>query len=410
MPPRERGREHVLVSRQPIVDGSDQVVGYRIGYATPGQPEPNLPSPSRAIEVLDQVLAVIDSEEYALGTRAFLPVSRQMLLHHGDIPPVDRERVVLCVRHADMLDTTVLNVVAAARRRGYSFELGGLSRPDFDLSLLRHFDIVELAPSNLGDGVLTSLMSTLRLRGTPALASGVASHAQRDQARALGFRWFAGRFYMTPNLLGGQPVPIGSMQTLMKLARLGTDDLELPELIELIERDVGLGVRLLRYVNSNVYGLRVEVRSVRHAARMLGAKGLSRWALVAASVGSGPGIPREQALLALSRARTCELLADHRAWPLDGDLLFTVGLLSAADVIFSMPMGEIVEELSLAGPTGEALLHHGGPAGEILQAVLAYEHGEFDALSGEESLPALSGAYPEGLRWAREALAATPGD
>jgi EAL and modified HD-GYP domain-containing signal transduction protein len=399
-------RQPALVSRQPIVDGAERVFGYLIDYAVASRNGPGSP-PVQAIDVLDEVLTVLEGEEFALGARTLLPVSREMLLHHGDAPPVDRERAVLRVHYADMLDPAVVSVVAAARRRGYSFALDELSQDDFDVSLLRHVDVVELIPSRLGDGTLASLMRTLRLRNTPALAAGISSEVQRDEARSLGFRWFAGPFYTAPNLLGGCPVPIGNMQTLLTLSCLGADDVELDELIELIERDVGLGVRLLRYVGSPVFGQRNDVRSVRHAARTLGAAGLMHWAQVAASVGSESQIPREHTLLALSRARTCELLAGHRDWPVDADLLFTVGLLSAAGTMFSLPMGQVVAELSLTGPTGDALLHRAGPAGEILHAVLAHERGEVGVLSPEQP-PGVSEAHFQGLSWAREALAVVP--
>jgi EAL and modified HD-GYP domain-containing signal transduction protein len=239
------------------------------------------------------------------------------------------------------------------------------------------------------------------------VAAGVATPAQRDQARDVGCKRFVGPFYLTPNLVAGRLVPIGNMQTLVKLARLrGTAD-DLADLIALIEQDVGLGVRLLRYINSAYFGLLGPVRSVRHAAMMLGAKGLARWALVAACVGSRGQIPREQALIALARARTCELLAGHRQRAADPDVLFTIGMLSAVDVIFGITLEQFVRELSLAHSTSEALLHHAGRAGEILRSVIEFEHGNFRATGSDHPLSAHAEAYRAALVWAREAVSNT---
>jgi EAL and modified HD-GYP domain-containing signal transduction protein len=140
---------------------------------------------------------------------------------------------------------------------------------------------------------------------------------------------------------------------------------------------------------------------------MLGAKGLSRWALVAACLGSREKIPREHAIVALTRARTCELLGQNRLRSADPDVLFTIGLLSAADVIFGVTLEQLARELALAGPTSDALLHHGGAAGEILKSVLAYEQAEFEAIAPSPFLTAHAEAYNAALIWARDAVSST---
>lgn len=395
----------MLASRQPVVDGDDRVVGYRIGYALHDEHGVGTPA-AEMLELVDDALSVIGNEEYAAGSRAYLPVSREMLLHRGDVPAVDPERVVLRVRYVDALDPAVVAVVSRARQRGYSFELDELTRTDFDPGILRHFETVEFNLGMLGMEQAAKLMPGLRIRGTAGLAAEVQTREQRDHARALGCRWFAGPFQLTPNLLGGRLVPVANMQTLVKLSRVRGNADDLAELIELVEKDIGLGVRLLRYINSAYFALLGPVRSVRHAAMMLGAQGLSRWALVAACVGSTKQIPREHSITALTRARTCELLGNQRRQA-DPDVLFTVGLLSAVDVIFGMTIEQVVSELSLAGQTADALLHHAGPAGEILRSVLAYERGDFAAVPADHSLSEHAEAYRAALLWAREAVSST---
>ena len=76
----------------------------------------------------------------------------------------------------------------------------------------------------------------------------------------------------------------------------------------------------------------------------------------------------------------CELLGSDRQ-DVASDQLFTVGLLSVADALLEVPLETIVEELPLADEVGAALLRRDGPAGTILDAVVSYEQGEFDAAS-----------------------------
>ena len=140
-------------------------------------------------------------------------------------------------------------------------------------------------------------------------------------------------------------------------------------------------MRLLKYMNSAYFGFSGRVRSITQAATMLGTRGLSRWALIAAALGDSNPISRELALTGLTRARACELVGLDCDASLDRDELFTIGLLSTADAVFRMPMEQVVTELPLDDAVVAALLDRTGPSGEILTSVIAYEHGEFLAPS-----------------------------
>ena len=69
------------------------------------------------------------------------------------------------------------------------------------------------------DGVSTdvaAILPHLRYRGTLALA-GVASHEQREAAKRVGFEWFSGPFFCTPNMLGGTQLSVGDLRTVVEL-------------------------------------------------------------------------------------------------------------------------------------------------------------------------------------------------
>jgi len=83
-----------------------------------------------------------------------------------------------------------------------------------------------------------------------------------------------------------------------------------------------------------------------------------------------------------------------------GDQLFTVGLLSVADALLEVPLETIVEELPLADEVGAALLRRDGPAGTILDAVVSYEQGEFDAASLHSHSRGIATSYRDALGWA----------
>jgi EAL and modified HD-GYP domain-containing signal transduction protein len=99
----------------------------------------------------------------------------------------------------------------------------------------------------------------------------------------------------------------------------------------------------------------------------------------------------------------CELLG-NRDKNLDPDELFMVGLLSAADALLDLPIDSIVAQLPVSDEVSEALQHHTGPAGSILDVVITYERGEFDAASLLAHRSDLAGAYRAALTWAQRTL------
>ena len=55
--------------------------------------------------------------------------------------------------------------------------------------------------------------------------------------------------------------------------------------------DLGLSVRLLRYINSAYVGMAAKVSSVHDAAMKLGSRGVARWALTVTIIGAPNSSP-----------------------------------------------------------------------------------------------------------------------
>jgi EAL and modified HD-GYP domain-containing signal transduction protein len=393
----------LLLSRQPVIDGRDRVAGYRIAYAMLGEDGPVTPSAAEANEMMDEVLSVISGDEQVQGSMAHLPVTREMLIERG-IPNVRRDLALLRIRYEDAVDPAVREILTQAAAQGYALELDALPGPDVDPSLLGLFTAVEFDLADWEPEALSTTLAPVFERDGIALAINVPDHVQREHARALGFEWFTGRFFETPNLVIGKSAPIGDLRTLVELTRLQGKDARLDELVPLIERDLGLGVRLLRYINSAYFGLSGRVRSISHAASMLGPHGLSRWALIVATLGGAEEIPRELQLLALTRARTLELVGCEMGDRIASDELFTIGLLSTVDAMFRIPIEQVLSELPLTREVCEALSEYAGAPGELLGSLVSYERGDFRDPALLTDLMTYATAYRSGLEWAREAL------
>jgi EAL and modified HD-GYP domain-containing signal transduction protein len=388
----------VLLSRQPVLDERMRVVGYRIAYALRAGDRPLDEHPA---VLFDTALSVIGLQELVGPSIAHLPISGQLLRPLG-APPGRPERMILRIRERDALDPALWPILELAVERGFALELDELAGPALEPALLELFSVVELDAAAWPPAAVAELASELRRRRRTPLAANLCDHGERDRAQQLGCQWFTGPFHGTPKLVPGRRLPTGELRRIASIVRLDPERTSLEEVVGAIEQDLGLSVRLLRYLNSAYLGMAATVSSVHDAVLRLGSRNVARWALTIAIAGA-PGITRELAVMALTRARLCELLAASES-ELEGAEAFTVGLLSAVDAVLGCPLEEIVPELPLTSRVSSALLAHDGPAGEVLRAAIAYERGNFDDPALARRVSGQGGSFRSALGWAQETL------
>jgi EAL and modified HD-GYP domain-containing signal transduction protein len=308
---------------------------------------------------------------------------------------------VLEVDAALASDADAVAVLRGLAFKGYAIAVRAAREVATIEPLLEFAGIVGLDAGELGDAELGALAEALRERPVTLLARGLDTHEAFARCRELGFHRFQGAFYERPRAVPGARVPGDRLGGLGTLARLVGRDVGFERLEQIVTGDLGLGYKLLRYVNSAFFGLAREVHTVGEALVILGEREVKRWAMVMA-LAAGPGVPRELTVLSLSRGRMCESFGsgDERLVP---EELFTVGMFSVVDVLLDMPLAEILDALPFAPRIEAALLRHEGPLGETLARVLAWERGEFAQAAGGDQPADLAAGYREALEWAERA-------
>ncbi len=394
--------ERVLVTRQPVVDARMRVKGYRIVYGLLEGSAPSMPAGAEALRLFNEVFSVTGLEALVGDSVAFVEIPRELLLMVG-VPAFCRDRVALRIKYEDAVSPELSPVLDRAFRRHANLELGELPGAEFEFKLLDQFGVVEIDTSRWRRDDVAAVMREIASRRGVAMATNVRDHAHREEAKELGFEWFSGPFLTTAALVEGRKVPAQALAALVNVARLQSETITLEELIKVIERDADLSERLLRHINSAHFGFATTVRSVRHATVLLGSREVARWAMLHATIGCAPRVAPALMTIALTRAGMCERLAMTRAG-VTPDVLFTTGMLSMADVLVGVPLESIVQELAIPTEVKEALLSHRGPAGEVLEAVIAYERGAFDAPALTSSLAHCGVAYRQALVWAQGAM------
>jgi EAL and modified HD-GYP domain-containing signal transduction protein len=323
-------------------------------------------------------------------------------------PPVRPDRAVLQLAAYPARDD-LLAVLQQLGRSGYTLGLEDFDgRTDLE-SLLGLCSIVKVRVGGRSDAELETILVQPRIHGALLVATDVEHHEDFERCRALGFSYFQGDFFAKPRLITHRGVGTGGISSLRALGELSAADASFEDLERIISSDVGLSLKLLRYVHSAFFALPRNIGSVREALTLLGTRTVRRWATVMA-MSAVPDAPHELVAIALHRARMCEMLAGS-ALPEERETLFTIGLFSVADGLMSAPMEDVLASLPFSDEIRTALLRHEGPKGELLAAVVAYERGEFPTAPAAPTAPgvSLSGAYRAALEWADDAGRAVTG-
>jgi EAL and modified HD-GYP domain-containing signal transduction protein len=196
------------------------------------------------------------------------------------------------------------------------------------------------------------------------------------------------------------------------LSELQQPDVDFRSLEALIRGDVALTYKLLRYVNSALFGRRGDIQSIAQAMRVVGSDQLRRWVALVALPMLATDRPGELATLSIVRARFCERLMQLAGIRQENEA-FLIGMFSVLDALLDRPLEEALRSVSLGADITRVLL---GTAPEenflsrIYQLSRRYEQGDWDDV--EKLAPAcgfpssaVGNAYVEATLWAERMLA-----
>lgn len=390
----------VFVGRQAIFDASLEVVGYELLFR---RKLDDLTADFRDRDeastsvILDSFLD-LGLERIVGDVPAFLNLTRSFFLSPRKLP-LPKGRVVLELLEGEEVDPPLIESVRAYAEAGYRIALDDFVLTDSMRPLLEIADIVKLDVLELEPSELQRYLEVLAPYDLVFLAEKVETLQQFEECKRMGFDLFQGYFLCRPNVVHGHRVPPNRLSTLKLLAKLQDPDVSMDSLEQVIREDVSLSYKLLRLINSAFYGLPQKIESIRQTLVLLGVHQIRSWVSLMA-MSRLADKPDELMLTAMVRGRMCEELAE-RAGCINADAYFTAGLFSTLDALLDLPMQEVLESLPLSEDLVVALLRREGPMGAALACVLAYEFGDFEAVTFRDlRTEQIRDAFFDAVAWA----------
>lgn len=406
MEPNLDPREGAYVARQPILDPSGHVFGYELLYrAAADAVSCEDARDLAAARVLSDAVLTLGLETLTGGRRAFINVTRHMLLNEL-VTVMAPSAIVVEVLEDVGVDAETIAACARLRERGYSVALDDFTLKAGADALLPYANYVKVDVLSSSDAERRQIEAAIP-KGVKLVAEKVESAEVYEEARARGYALFQGYYFCRPMTFSGGALSARRLAYARLLAALNSTSVSVNNIEDLIKHDASLTYRVLRCINSAAFGVRREIHSIRQALVLLGLDQVRKWASVWALAGLNGGSSAELVTIAILRARSCELVASTAVGPDVASEFFLLGLCSLLDAMLEQPMETALADLPLSDAIRQALLGEQNSARSVLDAVIAHERGEWDEaarIAGGISVSPdrLPIAYADALRWARE--------
>ncbi len=388
-----------MVGRQPIFGTELDVRGYELVFRGPGAKSPG--GETITADVIGRRGLEGGLQSIVGDKLAFVKVSRPFLVGDLEIPFPPEQTVI---EFFDSL-TDDAEAVAGCRRiaeQGYTLALDAHGYVEPNGPLVELVSTVKLDAFALSKLQLALNVESCAALGVDLIAEKVETHDQMNYCRDLGFELFQGYLLSRPEVAEGQGLTPARVTCLNVVSQLSDPNADANDIQRIVETDPALSYRFLRLAGQGAAGgMYRRISSVREGVVLLGHQRLRALVTLMLLSGTGGGAT-EQLHITMTRARMCELMATKVA-PRLSDSAFTVGLVSALELLLAAPIAGIVSTLQLADELVDAVLEKVGPLGGILADGLAWETGAGDLrLRCGLSLESLERSYLGALAWATE--------
>jgi len=336
--------------------------------------------------------------------RAFVNCTREVLF---------KDLITLLPPHqavAEILETVepedrVIEACKRLKSFGYMIALDDFAPNDPRIPLCPFADIIKVDVRATKPEERAGIMRRFGSSKCQMLAEKLETPHEFQQARNMGFVYFQGYFFCRPEIVVGREVPASRLHYLRLLEMVSRTEVDLRELEKMLKREPSLCYRLLRYLNSPIFGFALEIKSIRHAIAVLGEREMRRWIRLVVAVGAAEQKCSELVLMGLARARFCELLSNRLQSNSD---LFLMGLLSIMGAILEISTDVLLEQLPVEREIASALCGQKSSLRPLYQLMLAQESGEWaqsSALAKQLKLTdeEVASTWWQALQWAQEA-------
>ena len=395
----------VYVARQPIFNKNKNLYGYELLFRDGlSNAFPDIDGDTATSKLLSNSFFSIGMNQLTAGKTAFINFPQSLLLNK--IPMMFPSEIMM-VEILEDLDPNeqVISACTDIAGAGYSLALDDFVFKNELQPLIELSDIIKIDFMLTPIDEIQKMVSRFKGNKIKLLAEKIETYDEFEKALSMGFTYFQGYFFSKPEIISGKEIASSKISLLQILGEANKKDCSLEKLEKLINRDVSISYKLLRYINSAFFKRSWEISTIKHAIILLGEMEIKRFISMAATAELASDKPDELVRASIIRARFCELLGMHSQNGADISELFLMGLFSLIDAMIDNKMVDIMQTLPLSKNIKQALLEEDGNLADYLKLVSSYDSANWEAFSSiiskininEKKIPEF---YQDAVNWA----------
>jgi len=398
----------MYIARQPIFNRHMNVYGYELLFRNSSEAVSfDGLNPVAATATVLGGLFESGISQIVDGKKAFVNFDYDFLLS-DTLELIDPKILVIEVLEYVESDGELLDRLAYLKNKGYAIALDDFIINEITCPLISSADIIkyDIMATPLKD-IKKEIKGILK-QNKILLAEKIETAEEFLEAKELGFSLFQGYFFSKPCIVcKSNESKTLKVQYGRVIAELRKEEPSYHKIASIIETDVNLAYRLMRVTtNRRTEGLGITIRK---ALVLMGLKEIERWISILMLQDLSEDKPKELLRLSMVRSKFAEIIAANSKLKQYKNQSYLMGLFSALDAMLNQSMEQALMEVALPEEIKSVLIKQEGPLKPILDLIICYEQGNWEAvgimareldISGDD----LSGMYLEAIDWTKQVL------
>jgi EAL and modified HD-GYP domain-containing signal transduction protein len=392
------------IARQAILNKKKELYAYELLFRD-GENNcfPDIPPDEATSKILTDSHLDLGLEDISAGKPVFINFHQDTLLYRFPTS-LDPKKVVIEVVETVKPTPELVQACKTIKDLGYTLALDDHDfDPQWDALLpytdIIKVDVVECDEQTLIDNIGKYVGSNIKL-----VAEKIETMENFEKYRDMGFDYFQGYFFARPEIIKQKKLPTSKLSLIELISTSSALEFDLDKVNNIIQRDVSLSYKLLRFINNPLVNKTYEISNLRHALNYMGQDEVKKFIALLALANLGNNKPVELLHLSLVRAKFCDLIGQARSMSNNPPAGFLVGLFSLLDALLDQPMQNIVEKLPIGEDIKAALCGDENELKQFLALIRAFERSYWKGVATISKQLSLDlnmthAFYNESLKW-----------
>ncbi|WP_340677222.1 EAL domain-containing protein [Paraglaciecola sp.] len=361
-------------ARQPILNRDKSLYAYELLFRQSLENVfPEINDNEATAKLIEGLQFNLGLETLTQGTLAFINFTHDSLLD-GYPLLLPKEQIVVEILETAKPGKKLLQACIELKEKGYILALDDYEHQPLWLHFFPYIDIIKIDYQLSSTEQIQQIVD--EVKGFPhikLLAEKIETYAEFEQALDIGCEYFQGYFFSKPEVIKSIAFKPSQLSVINLMAEVYKAEPSIPIITTIFEGNVELSFKMLRYAQSPLFKREKHIETIRQAIIMFGMTELKRFISLLFTAQFSQGKPQELTIMALARARFCELMVATNNTSTKPSSAFLIGLLSLLDAMVDADIVDLMDKLPLSDEIKNTLIIKQGESAHYLQLCELFE-------------------------------------